>query len=214
LATCESCGKEIKPGAWNCGFCGAPVKAASASASGGTADAPPDPYGYAPGYEPRPAAAAPTAKAGTSRALLVAIIVAAIAIAAVVAVWFFALRGPSTNGDEFLGTWNASDESIGQVMIARTGDDFKVTLTGSKASQKVTVPAHLDGDELVITTDDFATIAGKENAEAFKETLEAIAGEFRIVFAGIDPTHLEMRVEGSKVDDDADSTETLVKASP
>jgi len=128
-------------------------------------------------------------------------------------VWFFVLRGPSTSGDEFLGTWTASEGGIGAATIVRTGGDFKVTLTGAKPEEALTVPARIDGKELVITTDDLAATAG-EKADEFKKMLEAVAGDFRLVFASVDPTHLQMRIEGASDDlEEADSTTTLVKSS-
>ena len=58
------------------------------------------------------------------------------------------------------------------------------------------MPAHLDGTDLVITMDDFSQIAGEGNAEAFKATLEALAGDFRMVFSSVDATHLDLRIVG------------------
>ena len=63
-------------------------------------------------------------------------------------------------------------------------------LSGSQATQKVTVPAHLDGTELVVTMDDFSQIAGEANAEQFKATLKALAGDFKLIFSSVDATHL------------------------
>ena len=59
-----------------------------------------------------------------------------IAIVAVVAVWFFALRGPSTTGEEFVGSWTATTQGgIATTVIAKKGDAFTVTLSGSQQGQ-------------------------------------------------------------------------------
>ncbi len=218
MTDCPSCGAPLKSGDWTCGGCGAPVAGAGmAAAGGGAEDVPYDPYGYAPGFEPQPAAAAAApAPKGASGALRLVIILAVVAIIAIIAVWFFVIRGAATtNGDEFLGTWTTTTSGIGSVVVVRPADAFTVTLTGSQATQKVSVPAHIDGDELVITIDDFATIAGEANADRFKDTLKALAGDFKIVFASLDPTHLQMRIEGStNAGQEADNTATLTKATP
>jgi hypothetical protein len=136
-----------------------------------------------------------------------------IAIVAVILVWFFLLRGPATTGDEFVGTWTAATEQgIATVVVEQGADAFSVTLTGNDASQKVTVPAHLDGEDLVITVDDFSQIAGAENAEAFKAALAALAGDFKLVFSSVDATHLDLRIVGSSPDgQDFDETIQLTK---
>jgi len=228
MATCASCGNEIHDDDWTCGQCGAPVIEAAAAGGAGTRSS-----GYASSYESQPAAygspaayhaapaaygapATPLAKGGLSRTTRTIIIVAAVAIVAIIAVWFFVVRGAAaTSGDEFLGTWNATGSGIGSVVVARPGDDFEVTLTGEQPEKKVTVPAHIDGSELVITVDDFATMAGEANADRFKDTLKALAGDFRIVFASVDPKRLQMRIEGTdNAGDAAKNTTTLTKATP
>lgn len=214
MTDCPSCGAALKQGDWTCGRCGAPVAGATQGGSGG-AGAPPGSYDYVPEYRPQPAPAAP-APSGASGAVRLVVIGAAVAVVAVVAVWFFVLRGgPSTSGEEFIGTWNATGSGIGSVLVTRPGDAFSVTLTGSQPEQTATVPAHIDGDELVITVDDFATMGGEGNAERFKDALRALAGDFSIVFSSVDATHLEMRIEGtSAAGQEADTTATLVKATP
>ncbi len=214
MTDCPSCGAALKQGDWTCGRCGAPVAGAT-QGGGGAAGAPPSSYEYAPEYRPQPTTAAPSSS-GSSGAIRLVVIGALVAVVAVVAVWFFVLRGgPSTSGDEFLGTWSATGSGIGTVLVTRPGDAFSVTLTGSQPEQKATVPAHIDGDELVITIDDFATMAGEGNAERFKDALKALAGDFSIVFSSIDATHLEMRIEGTSASgQEADTTATLVKATP
>jgi len=217
MTDCPSCGAPLKDGDWTCGRCGAPVAGATRSAQGSAGPGGvPDPYGYAPGYEPRPAAPAAPVKKGASGTLLLVVILAVVALAAIIAVWFFVVRGAATtSGEEFLGSWTSTGGGISTVVVARPGDDFKVTLTGEQAAQKVTVPAHLDGDELVITVDDFATLAGEADADRFKDTLKALAGDFRIIFSSLGPARLQMRIEGTTASvDEAQSTVTLEKATP
>jgi len=231
MAKCPSCDATLKDGDWTCGVCGAPVAGAGMAAApgsidphaayGGPAGAPSNAGGYGapssqeeylPEYRTQPATAA-TAKAGSSGTLRLVLIVAVIAIAAVVAVWFFALRGPSTTGDEFVGTWTATTQSgITTTTIAKTDDAFAVTLSGSQQSQKVTVPAHLDGKDLVITLDDFSQMAGEANADRLKDALKALAGDFRMVFSSVAPDNLSLRIVGtSPSGQDYDQTFPLTK---
>jgi hypothetical protein len=156
---------------------------------------------------------APAASAGASGMLKTVIFFAVLAMIAVVLVWFFFLRGPATTGDEFLGTWTTtSEQGIATAVIAQEEDAFALTLTGSDAAQKVTVPAHLDGEDLVVTVDDFSQMAGEENAEAFKATLTALAGDFKLVFSSVDATHLDLRIVGTTADgQDFDESIPLTK---
>ena len=220
MTDCPSCGGPIKAGDWTCGNCGAPVAGAGGApvgaggAQGGGHSAPSDPSPYLPEYQTQAAGAGAPAPAASSGALRLVIIFAVVALIAIVAVWFFVIRGPKTNGDEFLGTWTGAG-SITSVVVARPDDAFKVTLTGGQTSQQVTIPAHIDGTELVITIDDFATLAGEANADAFKDTLKALAGDFRLIFRSVDATHIQLRVEGTNTSGQSgDTTITLVKATP
>ena len=107
------------------------------------------------------------------------------------------------------------DRTRGKCGAARQGDDFEVMLTGEQPEEKVAVPAHIDGAELVIAIDDFVTMAGEANADRFEDTLKALAGDFRSVFAGVDPIRLQMRLEGTDdAGDAAKSTTTPTKATP
>jgi hypothetical protein len=225
MPDCPGCGAPLKDGDWTCGRCGAPVAGAGMAASPGSAGegngstvAPPAPgaaSGWLPEYQPRPAAAAP-AQSGSSGLLRLVVIIAIVAIVAILAVWFFLLRGPSTTGDEFLGTWTAStQQGIATAVVSRDGDAFTVTISGSKEAEKITVPAHLDGADLVITMDDFSQIAGEDDAERFRDALEALAGDFRMVFASVDATHLDLRIVGtSPSGQEFDQTIPLARASP
>lgn len=186
--------------------------------AGGGAGAPPDRAAssdWLPEYQPQPAAqGAAAAKPGPSGLLRLVVILAVIAIIAIIAAWFLFLRGPTTTGEEFLGTWTAStQQGIATVVVSRAGDDaFSVTISGSDEAEEVTVPAHLDGAELVISMDDFSQIAGEANAERFRDALEALAGDFRMVFSSVDATHLDLRIVGSSASgQDFDQVIPLVK---
>ena len=204
MTCCPSCGKEIKEGDWVCGHCGAPVAGATgggppAQSHGAMAS---DPYGYAPGFEPQPApagtAAAPAGGQGMSRTLLTVLVIAGVALIAVVAIWFFVLRG---NSSPFDGTWNASATSMGAVKISGSGGGFKVTITGQDASgstKSTTVPAHMDGSDLVVTVDDFIKASGDQaKAAQLKAAFETLIKDFRLVFTLQDATHLKFAVEGT-----------------
>jgi hypothetical protein len=221
---CPSCNAPLKDGDWTCGKCGAPVAGAGMTAAagdyhtayGGGRDAPAGSYGapaaWGGEYQRQPAAAA-AADAGSSGALKLVLIIAAVAVLAIVLVWFFLLRGPATSGEEFLGTWTATtQQGIATAAIAKKDDAFTVTLSGNDADQKVSVPAHVDGTELVITLDDFSQIAGEANAERFKTTLKTLAGDFRLIISSVDATHLDLRIVGSSASgQDLDETIPLVK---
>lgn len=222
MAECPSCNAPIKDGDWTCGQCGTPVAGAdmppaAGQYGGGTtaysAAATPaygGPGQWAPEYQPQPAAPAAEGSGGLLRLVVVA---GVIAIIAIVLVWFFMLRGPATTGEEYLGAWTASTEQgIATIQVADDGEALSVTMTGSRSDQRITVPAHLDGENLVITMDDFSQIAGEENAEAFKTTLQALAGDFRMVFSSVDATHLDLRIVGTAPGgEDYDETIQLTK---
>ena len=204
MTTCASCGKEIREGDWTCGSCGAPVGGA-----GGEAGLGPSPAGSVPGYEPQPAdyvgpaaygapATTPVASSGLSRTLLAVIVLALVAVVAILAVGFFVLRGGSSPFD---GTWNASSSSMGVLVISGSGDDSKVKISGADANgeqKSYTVPAHMDGADLVITVDDFVEASGNEaQASQAKAMFESLIKDFRLVFSLQDSTHLKFTVEGT-----------------
>jgi hypothetical protein len=208
MATCANCGKEIRDDVWTCGFCGTPV---SKTAGGAASDAPSggalSGYGYAPGFEPQAAGASASTPAGASaaapgdglsRTTLMILIAAVVAIVAIIAVWFFFVRGGSSPFD---GSWNASSSSMGAIVISGSGDSFKIKITGTDASgdtKSYTVPAHMDGSDLVITVDDFVKASGNtEQASQAKAVFETLIKNFRLVFTLQDPKHLKMTVEGT-----------------
>lgn len=225
MAKCPGCDAPLKDGDWTCGACGAPVAGAGMAAAPGAGDhhaayggsgAPAETYGapsaWSGDYRPQPAAAAP-ASSDSSGLLKLVITIAVVAVVAIVLVWFFVLRGPATTGEEFLGTWTATTQKgIATAVIAKSGDAFTVTLSGNDAGQKVSVPAHLEGTELVITMDDFSQIAGEGNADQFEAALKALAGDFKLVFSSVDATHLDLRIVGSSASgDDFDESIPLAK---
>jgi len=218
MTKCPSCDAPLKDGDWTCGACGAPSAGAGMAPAGGQyGGAPAEQYGggftTATGQYGGAAAPAAAPSAAPSGLLKTVLVLAVIAVIAVVLVWFFVLRGPATTGEEFVGTWTTTTEQgIATVVVAQTEDAFSVTLTGNDAAQKVTVPAHVDGKELLITVDDFSQIAGEENAEAFKAALAALAGDFKLVFSSVDATHLDLRIVGETADgQEFDETIQLTK---
>ncbi len=233
MPECPSCNAPLKDGDWTCGQCGAPVAGAGMPAAPGVgqyapettaytaAGAPaygaPPAYGgpgeWGPEHQPRPATAAAAPAVASSGLLKLVLAVSIIAILAIVLVWFFVLRGSAATGEEFLGAWTAAtQQGIATIDVAQTDDAFSVTITGNDESQKITVPAHLDGTDLVITMDDFSQIAGEGNAEAFKATLQALAGDFKMVFSSVDATHLDLHIVGEATSGEAfDQTVPLTK---
>ena len=207
MATCASCGKEIRDDDWTCGNCGAPVTGTGAPVGSGAG-----PSGYAPSYEPPADYGAPVAygapatppatRGGLSRTTLTIIIVAALAVVAIIVVWFFFVRG--TGGTSpFLGTWQDTARQDTSVVIKKRSGEFKVTLSAKDAAgtqKSYTIPAHLDGSNLVITVDDFLKATdNEEQAAQAKAMFETLIMDFRLVFTLNDPTHLKMAVEGTAV---------------
>jgi hypothetical protein len=141
------------------------------------------------------------------------LVIGVLAVLAIVLVWFFALRGSATTGEEFVGSWTAtSEQGIATVRIVQQGDAFSVTLSGDEPDQEVTVPAHLDGADLVITMDDFSQMAGAEKAEALRAALKALAGDFKMVFSSVDADHLDLRIVGTAANgDDFDQSTSLTR---
>lgn len=87
--------------------------------------------------------------------------------------------GKEIHGDD----WTCG-QGTGAVVIKKHSGDFKVTMSGKDAAgtQKTyTIPAHLDGSSLA------------------RAVFESIIKDFRLVFTLQDPTHLEMKVEGTPV---------------
>ena len=174
VASCSRCGAPLRAESFACPVCGLSAGAAPTAATEAAAQA-----------------------AAARRRRLRLVIVAAVAVVAVVAVWFFLLRGPTTTGDEFLGTWkSASMGSIGSATVSRSGEAFSVLLAATQSGQTATVPAHLDGKELVITPGDFSS-SGDAKAKRLGLALRLYAGDFRIALASVDPTHVLLKLTGT-----------------
>jgi len=174
VASCSRCGAPLRAESFACPVCGLSAGAAPTAATEAAAQA-----------------------AAARRRRLRLVIVAAVAVVAVVAVWFFLLRGPATTGDEFLGTWkSASMGSIGSATVSRSGEAFSVLLAATQSGQTATVPAHLDGKELVITPGDFSSSVDT-NAKRLGLALRLYAGDFRIALASVDPTHVLLKLTGT-----------------
>ena len=76
----------------------------------------------------------------------------------------------------------------------------------------MTVPAHLDGKDLVITLDDFSQMAGEASADQLKDALKALAGDFRMVFSSVDAGNVSLRIVGtSPSGQDYDQTFPMAK---
>jgi hypothetical protein len=147
---------------------------------------------------PRPAKAhkAPRRRRRVPRAALLAAVAAAVAVALV---WSFAVRDP---GNPFQGTWAAPAGApiSGTVVVSGPGRHIEATFAGadtSGAAQSFTVRAHRDGEDLVVTADDFADAAGDvADAQRVRDTFAAYVKDFRLVFSPQDAAHLKMTVEG------------------
>ena len=145
----------------------------------------------------RPPAARPARPARVSWRTLV--VLGAVLVAACL-VWFFFVRD---TGNPFAGTWRAPDGALitGTVAIAGPGRHIEATFSGNAGAagaQTFTVRAHKDGEDLVITAEDFADAAGDvADAQRVRNTFAAFVKDFRLVFRQRDPTHLELTVEGT-----------------
>lgn len=188
MAECPRCHAPLKPGALACGVCGLGVDAAGGA----------------------PAAAAGAKNAAHSRRLRWVVIGGALAVTAVVLVWYFAVRAPATTGDEFVGTWRSqSMQSIGSAAVSHWGDAFRVLLTSGQTGQQAHVTAHLDGEHLVITPDDFGAL-GDPGADKLKLLLALAAGDFRITLSSAGPDQLRLTLRGtSPAGQDVDERATL-----
>ena len=152
-----------------------------------------------PQAAPRPAGPPKARRPRISRRTLV---VAGAALAAVFLVWFLFIRD---TGNPFAGTWQAPDGAAiaGTVGIAGPGRHIEATFSGSAGAagaQTFTVRAHKDGEDLVITAEDFADAAGDvADAERVRNTFAAFVKDFRLVFKRRDAAHLTLTVEGTFV---------------
>jgi hypothetical protein len=188
MADCPRCHAPLKPGAFACGICGLAV-------------------GTSPGGA---AAARLSGRASWVRRALIGGGLVAVAAALV---WLFALRGPATSGDEFLGTWRSqSMQSIGSATVTRTGEDFDVLLASGQTGRQARVQAHLDGARLVMTPGDFSA-SGDPEAKKLGLLLRLTAGDFRVELSSVAPTRLLLHLTGaSPAGQNVDERTVLEKA--
>ena len=173
MTDCPRCHAPLKPDAFACGVCGLTLGAS-------------------------PAGAGEAGRAGVSRRTRwLAIGGALVVVVAILVVWQVAVRGPATTGDEFVGAWRAqSMQSIGSASVSHWGDAFQVLLTSGQSGEQARVTAHLDGDRLVITPDDFGTL-GDANAGKLKLLLALAAGDFRIEISSVDQDRRLLHLYGT-----------------
>lgn len=96
-------------------------------------------------------------------------------VAAVAAVWFFYLRpSGSTGGDEFVGSWSPEAMTGGGLVIAASGDRFKITQYDGQLKAVGSTMADLVNDRLEITVQAVALgisgATGKVNGSLTHET--------------------------------------------
>jgi hypothetical protein len=161
------------------------------------------PLGPAAAAPPRAAPAPPrpakAPKAPRRRFPRAALLVAVAAVVALALIWFFIVRDP---GNPFKGTWAAPAGAPinGTVLISGPGRHIEATFSGddtSATAQSFTVRAHKDGEDLVVTAEDFADAAGDvADAQRVRETFTAYVKDFRLVFSPQGAAHLKMTVEG------------------
>jgi hypothetical protein len=190
MASCPRCHAPLKPGAFTCGVCGLTVGAA-------------------------PGGAAAAKRSGPDPRVRWALVGGGIVVVAAALIWFFVLRGPTTSGDEFLGTWRSqSMQSIGSATVTRAGDAFDVLLASGQTGQQARVQAHLDGNRLVMTPGDFSA-SGDPNARRLELLLKLTAGDFRIELSSAGPTRLILHLTGaSPTGQDVSERTVLEKTTP
>jgi len=113
---------------------------------------------------------APASSGGLSQVTKLALVGAAVAIVAIVAVWFLVLRG-SGGGEQFLGSWTASEASAGSLLIERGDDGLEVTMIGADARRVGPLKTDLDGDDLEVK---FEAAGGDETDKAAIDVVGAL----------------------------------------
>lgn len=161
------------PGAY-----GQPAYGAQTPTSYGSAAEGMTPYGT-----PLPQTAA-SPSGGLSRVTKLALVGAAVAIVAIVAVWFFVLRGGG-GGDQFVGSWTATEATAGSLFIERGDDGLEVTIIGSDKAQVGPLKTDLDGDELEVKLE----AAGGDDTN--KAAIDVVAAMFE---ASVDDFKMTLRV--------------------
>ena len=146
------------------GAYGTPAYGAQTPTSYGSAAEGMTPYGT-----PLPQTA-PASSGGLSQVTKLALVGAAVAIVAIVAVWFFVLRG-SGGGDQFIGSWTATEASAGSLLVERGDDGIEVTMIGTDQARVGPLKTSLDGDELEVK---FEAAGGDETDKAAIEVVGAL----------------------------------------
>jgi hypothetical protein len=131
--------------------------------------------------------AAPASSGGLSQVTKLALVGAAVAIVAIVAVWFFVLRG-SGGGDQFVGTWTATEATAGSLFVEQGGGGLEVTIIGADDARVGPLKTDLDGDELEIKLE----AAGGD--ETNKAAIDVVAAMFE---ASVDDFKMTLRLRDS-----------------
>jgi len=80
------------------------------------------------------------------------LVVALLIAAGAAAVWYFYLRpAPPPSGDEFIGTWSPEAGTGGGLVIARSGDQFRITQYDRQLESVGSTLADLVADQLELT---------------------------------------------------------------
>jgi hypothetical protein len=202
MGTCPHCGKEIRDGAWACGFCGEPVATAIAPSedAGDDASAPSvlgqDGLEYATAVAPSPATAKPQR---ASRLLWLVLGAGAVAVLAIVLVWLFVLRDAGRG--PFVGTWKLPGNDIARLRIEEKGG-YELTFTDGQGRSIGPFIATLNGVRLETKLQLKSGGGGTQGVatQLFQSVLTSMLGDFTISFA---PTtrddRLTMGIEGPNV---------------
>jgi len=130
---------------------------------------------------------APASSGGLSQVTKLALIGAVVAIVAIVAVWFFVLRGGG-GGDQFVGTWTATEATAGSLVIEQGDDGLEVTIVGSDKARVGPLKTDLSGEELEVKLE----AAGGD--ETNKAAIDVVAAMFE---ASVDDFKMSLRLRDS-----------------
>lgn len=201
MATCSSCGKEIRDDVWVCGFCGAPATPAGPGGAAPSADS----YGEASADQAPVSVTAPAGPAprrGLSRTTWIVVGTGLVAVLACVAVWFFVLRGGGTANPDLLGTWTpvapagttAGQTGVGDLTIAKSGSGYVLGVSQTGSQGTVSFKATAKGGNLETTLElASGSAADKAAANLLRGIFSAMMNDFRLVF--VSESHTSMRLE-------------------
>lgn len=201
MATCRSCGRELREDVWTCGLCGQPVSAAGTSGETAQADMwEPSalPAGYQPEYAELPAPSVRGRRGREGRAALFAVGAGLAMVIAIVAVWFFALRG-GEGGDAFIGMWRSTGTDATRVTVSRTDGELVLTIADQSGTAVGPFKTDLDEDRLTTALElQGESDTDKLAAEMLTAILDAAFEDFEMVFTRnpADDT-LALSVEGT-----------------